>query len=65
MTVSMMSSRICFKVTSGLCWAETTTVSTRVGLPSVYSTVTCDFPSGRRYSRISLRRTSVRRMTSL
>jgi hypothetical protein len=44
----MTSSRICFKVTSGLCWAEITTVSTRTGRPSAYSTVTWDFPSGRR-----------------
>ena len=48
MIFSMMSSRSVSLRDVGLCWVETTTVSTRTGLPSSYSTVTCDLPSGRR-----------------
>ena len=48
-TRRIMSARICSRVASGLCWVDTTTVSTRTGLPaSSYSTVTWVFPSGRR-----------------
>ena len=46
--ISIMSLRICSSVTSGLCWVESTTVSTRTGLSPSYSTVICVFPSGRR-----------------
>ncbi len=35
MTCSMISSRIFSRSTSGACWVDTTTVSTRTGLPSV------------------------------
>ena len=48
MIFSTMSSRIVSLVTSGLCWLETTTASTRTGVLPSYSTVTCDLPSGRR-----------------
>ena len=40
---------------------DTTMVSTRNGLPSLYSTVTWDFPSGRTHFRIFFFRTSARR----
>ena len=43
-----ISSLICSPETSGSCWAAMTTVSIRLGVPSTYSTVTCDLPSGRR-----------------
>ena len=48
-TCSIMSLRICWSETSGLCWVEMTTVSTRTGwFCSSYSTVTWLLPSGRR-----------------
>jgi len=47
-TFSMMSRSITACLMPSACWLETTTVSTRTGLPSSYSMVTCDFPSGRR-----------------
>ena len=43
---------------SGSCCVEITTVSMRFGLPRSYSTVTCDFPSGRRYGSAPLFRTA-------
>ena len=52
MTFSIISFLICSCDTSGLCCAEMTTVSTRFTTPSSYSTVTCDFPSGRKYERV-------------
>ena len=40
--------RICSRLASAACWVDSTTVSTRTGLPSSpYSTVTCLLPSGR------------------
>ena len=39
-TPVVISSRICSRVTSGLCWAEMTTVSTLTGRSPSYSTVT-------------------------
>jgi hypothetical protein len=51
--------------TSSLCWVETTTASIRLGFPPTYSTLTCDFPSGRRKSSVRARRTSESRRTSL
>ncbi len=65
MIFSVMSSRIVSFVTSGLCWLETTTASTRTGLLPSYSTVTCDLPSGRRYSRTPSRRAHDRPRASL
>ena len=47
-TSRFMSSRNAFMSISGECWLDTTTVSTRTGLSSSYSTVTCVLPSGRR-----------------
>src|SRR3989454_11573078 len=46
-TYSITSRSIFLLVTSGLCWVETTIVSTRTGRPFRYSTVTWDLPSGR------------------
>jgi hypothetical protein len=43
-----MSRRMVACFTPAACWLDTTTVSTRTGRPLSYSTVTCDFPSGRR-----------------
>ena len=40
-------------------------MSMRCGLPSRYSTVTCDLPSGPRYGSSPLRRTSASRRVSL
>ena len=45
---SVMSARSCSVETESLCCDETTTVSTRTGLSSTYSTLTCALPSGRR-----------------
>src|SRR5882672_8697547 len=53
---STMSSFIVSCVTSGLCWLETTTASTRIGLVPSYSMVAWDLPSGRGYSRTPARR---------
>ena len=39
---------ICSVVTASSCWAAITTLVTRFGMPLLYSTVTCDLPSGRR-----------------
>ena len=48
-TSSIMSARICSRLASAACWVDSTTVSTRTGLPSSpYSTVTWLLPSGRR-----------------
>ena len=60
-----MSSRSVSLLTVELCCVDTTTVSTRTGLAPSYSTVTCDLPSGRRYSSTPLRRASDRPLTSL
>ena len=60
-----MSSRSVSLETSELCCVETTTVSTRTGLPLSYSTDTCDFPSGRRYSSTPSRRAHDSPFTSL
>ncbi len=60
-TCSMTSRSIFLLVTSGLCWVDTTIVSTRTGLPSRYSTVTWDLPSGRTQGRRLFFRTSARR----
>ena len=51
--------------TSSRCWVETTTASIRLGFPPTYSTLTCDFPSGRRKSSVPARRASESRRTSL
>jgi hypothetical protein len=45
---SVISSRRVSFVTVGLCWVETTMVSTRTGRPLSYSIETCDLPSGLR-----------------
>ena len=59
----MISSRRRSYGTFGACWADTTTVSTRTGLPSAYRTLTWDLPSGRRYGSFPSRRTWDRRRT--
>ena len=60
-----MSSFIVSCVTYGLCWLETTTASTRIGVVPSYSTVTCDLPSGRRYSSTPSRLAHDRPLVSL
>ena len=60
-TFSITSCSIFFMVTSGLCWVDTTIVSTRTGFPSRYSMVTWDLPSGRTHGRIPFFLTSARR----
>src|SRR2546422_6701512 len=57
-TYSITSRSIFLLVTSGLCWVETTIVSTRTGRPFRYSTVTWDLPSGRIHGRRSEEHTS-------
>jgi hypothetical protein len=48
------SARICSCVTSGLCWLDTTTASTRTGV--FPRTDRHDLPSGRRYFSVPSRR---------
>ena len=54
MTGSMIRSRTVARIssseTSGSCWVEMTTASTRTGFAPSYSTVTCDFASGRNHA---------------
>ena len=65
-TCSIMSVLICFWLTFGVCWADTTTVCTRFGFPGAsYSMVTCAFPSGLMYSRVLSLRSLLRRFVSL
>ena len=47
MTFSMQNFSISACSASAACWVEMTTFVMRVGLPSTYSTETCDFASGR------------------
>ncbi len=68
-TGRMISSRIASR-SSGVgidsaCCVEMTTVSTRTGLPSAYSTVTWLLPSGRSHSSVRFLRASARRSVSL
>ena len=49
---------------SSACCEDTTTVSSRTGLPSAYSMVTWVLPSGRRYGTTPSLRTCVRRRAS-
>ena len=61
-----MSLRIWSRVTSGLCWVERTTVSTRTGWWfSSYSPGTWVLPSGRREFTVPSVRTWVRRRAIL
>ena len=60
-TASTISERSRSVRTSGSCWAETTTVRTRIGIPRSYSTVTWVLPSGRRYGNWPVLRTSASR----
>ena len=64
MISSMIASRSAACLIASACWVETTTVSTRIGRPPSYSTVTWDLPSGRRKSSSPLRRASESRCTS-
>src|SRR5207247_9562474 len=63
-TCSITSRSIFLQATSGLCWVETTIVSTRTGRPFRYSTVTWDLPSGRIHGRRLFFRTSASRRVS-
>ena len=58
----MIVSRIVLWSTPGSCWVETTTVCTRVGLPSSYSTVTWLLLSGRSHLIVPFCRNSVIRL---
>ena len=65
-TYFLISSWICSCVTSGSCCVEHTTASIRIGFPSsLYSTVTCVFPSGLKYGRVPSLRTFVSWRASL
>ena len=63
MISSMMASFRSPCLMASACCVETTTASIPTGRLPSYSTVTCDFPSGRRKSICPLRRTSESRMT--
>jgi len=60
----MISLRIFAYGIPSACCVETTTVWTRTGFPPSYSTVTCDFPSGRSHEMSPFSRAYERRSTS-